>query len=178
MKRIVIASLNPVKSGAVEKGFRRIFPLDSFEFGPVNGSSDVSDQPMSSKESLQGATNRANNARSNAPDADYWVGIEGGIEDSSRGMAAFAWIVILSKDRSGLGKSATFFLPEKLAKLVRGGMELGKADDLVSGRMNSKQKDGAIGLLTQNVVDRTALYEQGVIMALVSFKNVELYKKE
>jgi non-canonical (house-cleaning) NTP pyrophosphatase len=35
---------------------------------------------------------------------------------------------------------------------------------------------GAIGLLTGNVIDRAKLYEHGVIMALVAFKNPENYK--
>ncbi len=34
--------------------------------------------PMSDAETLMGATNRANNAKKEVPDADYWVGLEGG----------------------------------------------------------------------------------------------------
>lgn len=56
-------------------------------------------------------------------------------------------------------------------------MELGNADDLVFGCKNSKQKDGAVGLLTENAIDRTALYEQGVIMAFIPFKNDTLYRR-
>jgi non-canonical (house-cleaning) NTP pyrophosphatase len=54
---------------------------------------------------------------------------------------------------------------------------LGEADDIVFGRSNSKQKEGAIGLLTGNVVDRAGLYEHAVILALVPFKNVALYTR-
>jgi non-canonical (house-cleaning) NTP pyrophosphatase len=54
-------------------------------------------------------------------------------------------------------------------------MELGEADDLVFGRSNSKQDNGAIGLLTGDVIDRAQLYEQAVILALVPFKNPDMY---
>jgi len=51
-----------------------------------------------------------------------------------------------------------------------------EANDMVFNRSNSKLNAGAIGLLTGNVIDRTRLYEHGVIMALVAFKNPEIYK--
>jgi non-canonical (house-cleaning) NTP pyrophosphatase len=90
-------------------------------------------------------------------------------------MAAFAWIVVISEKQIGRGQTGTFFLPEPVARLVRQGKELGEANDLVFHRSNSKQNDGAIGLLTGNVIDRARLYEHGVIMALVAFKNPEIY---
>lgn len=104
-----------------------------------------------------------------------WFGIEGGVEDSPQGMAAFAWIVAISAEQAGHGRTATFFLPEEIAGLVRDGMELGEADDRVFGRENSKQVNGAIGLLTRDALDRAGLYEQGVIMALLPFRNPSLY---
>ena len=53
-------------------------------------------------------------------------------------------------------------------------MELGHADDQVFKRDNSKQANGAIGILTNNVIDREAYYIHAVIMALVPFKNPAL----
>jgi inosine/xanthosine triphosphatase len=175
-RRLVVASRNPVKSQAVARGYARVFPDHSVELVTASVESGVADQPMSNSEALEGATNRARAARAASPDADLWFGVEGGIEDTDNGMTAFAWIVVASADRMGRGRTATFYLPDEVARLVRGGMELGDADDVVFGRSNSKQQDGAIGLLTDNVIDRTALYEHGVIMALVPFKNDELYR--
>ena len=81
-----------------------------------------------------------------------------------------------------------FVLPEEVGKLVRGGMELGEADDVVFKQSNSKQKSGlyfflvvclfvclfvwfvnnlvsffqgAVGILTNNTLTRTTYYEQG-----------------
>jgi non-canonical (house-cleaning) NTP pyrophosphatase len=75
-----------------------------------------------------------------------------------------------------MGKSRTgaFYLPEEIARLVRDGMELGHADDVVFGRSNSKQQDGSIGLLTGGVIDRTLYYEHAVVLALIPFLNPQL----
>lgn len=175
MPTIIVASKNPVKINATLDSFQQIFPDQSFEMSGVAVPSGVSDQPMTSAETIQGAVNRATNAREAQPDADYWVGIEGGIDDTDVGMQCFAWVVILGRDeRIGRGQTAVFYLPIEVADIVRDGMELGHADDKVFGRSNSKQQNGAIGLLTNDAVDRTSYYVQAVIMALVPFKNLTL----
>jgi len=66
------------------------------------------------------------------------------------------------------------YLPPAVAELVRQGKELGEVNDLFFRQRTSKQKSGAIGILTGNVIDRTQLYEQAVILALVPFKNQHL----
>ncbi len=176
MKRIVVASKNPVKINAVRSGFEKMFPKEAFTVKALSVPSGVSEQPMDSETTLQGAVNRVENAMQADQDSDYWVGVEGGIESiDTFGMSAFAWIVVQSKTERGVSRTGTFYLPEKVAKLVRGGTELGYANDMVFDKSNSKQNSGAIGLLTGDVVDRTALYEHAVVLALVRFRNKELY---
>jgi inosine/xanthosine triphosphatase len=178
MKKVVVASLNPVKIQAVRNAFRKMFPAEIFEIDSFSVSSGVADQPMSDQETLQGAFNRCQQASRQIPDADYYVGIEGGIVDSPEGMAAFAWIVVLSNGRVGRGRTGTFFLPDKVVRLVRDGKELGEANDMVFDKQNSKQINGAIGLLTGDIIDRTQLYQHGVLMALVPFRNPKFYAEE
>jgi inosine/xanthosine triphosphatase len=177
MRTICIASTNPVKTKAAEAGFKAMFPGEDFSADGVSVPVSVSAQPMSEGETLQGAMERAMNARSAVPDADYWVGIEGGIEDIGGEMNAFAWVVVLDKERMGKGRSGAFVLPPRVAELVRQGVELGEADDRVFSRNNSKQQNGAIGLLTDDAVDRVELYVPAVIFALIPFKNPGLYPK-
>ena len=182
MKTIALASSNPVKIQATLNAFRRMFPGERFEVEGLTVSSGAPAQPMSDEETLQGAIQRAENAAAVLPEADYWVGIEGGVEDEDGEMAAamvaFAWVVVRSGGRVGKARTGTFFLPAPVADLVRQGKELGEADDIIFGRSNSKQESGAIGLLTGNVIDRTGLYEHAVVLALVPFKNVGLYSGE
>lgn len=178
MRRIIVASTNPVKIQAALGGFLRMFPDEMFEISGVNVDSGVSDQPFGNLETLMGARMRAENARTSAPEADYWVGIEGGVEEDNGELAAFAWIVVLSSSLCGKGRTGTFFLPHAVAKLVRQGKELGDADDIVFGKKNSKQQNGALGLLTNNILNRTILYEFAVMLALIPFKNPDLYQME
>jgi inosine/xanthosine triphosphatase len=174
-RTIVLASRNPVKARAALGGFEKVFPDAAFRVEPVSVPSGVDHQPRSDEETLAGAANRAENAARAVPDADYWVGIEGGIRDQDGEMTAFAWVVVRSPEHTAKSRSGTFQLPEAVARLVRQGHELGDADDLVFERSSSKQRDGAVGILTDNVIDRTALYEHAVVLALIPFKNPGLY---
>ena len=173
MKKIIVASKNPVKINAALAAFKRMFPAESFAVEGVSVPSGVSDQPMSDAETFRGAWNRASGAMTVS--ADYWVGIEGGIEEKSGDMEAFAWVIIRSTAMSGKGRTATFFLPPQVAELIRAGKELGEADDIVFGRTNSKQENGAVGLLTDNIIDRTSYYVEAATLALIPFKNETLY---
>lgn len=175
MKTIVVASRNPVKIQAALGGFQAMFREEEFQAVPVTVPSNVSDQPMSSIETLAGARQRAENAYAAYPKADYWVGIEGGVEEMGEELTGFAWVVIRSAALLGKGRTATFFIPNQVADLVRLGKELGEADDIVFGRSNSKQENGAVGILTGDVIDRARLYETAVVLALIPFKNPELY---
>ncbi|MFQ5526621.1 MAG: inosine/xanthosine triphosphatase [Thermoanaerobaculia bacterium] len=176
MQIVVVASNNPVKVGAVEAAFARMVPGEQFEALGVGVESGVANQPASDRETRVGAESRADAAAELRPEADYWVGIEGGIEDGDAGMRAFAWVVVRSAFGVGRARSGTFFLPDEVARLVRGGKELGEADDIVFGRSNSKQEEGAIGLLTRGVLDRRDLYEHAVVLALAPLKNPLLYR--
>jgi inosine/xanthosine triphosphatase len=130
---------------------------------------------MSDEETLRGALNRVSNAMHARPQADYWIGMEGGIEVMDGELAAMAWIVVRSPTRIGKSRTGTFFLPPAVAELVRQGNELGDADDLIFNRSNSKQDNGTVGILTDNVIDRVQLYEHALILALIPFKNEALY---
>jgi len=167
--RIIVASKNPVKIEAARQGFAKAFPDAELDLSGVSVPSGVSDQPMTDDETLLGARNRAQNARSVRRGADYWVGIEGGIHTIDGSLMAFAWVVVLSEEKSGRGRTGTFTLPEEVATLVREGMELGHADDVVFGRDNSKQQNGSVGLLTNDIIDRTSFYVEAVVLALVPF---------
>ena len=173
---VILASANPVKIGAARSAFGRVFPDRSLEIRSVSVSSGVADQPRSDAETLRGAENRVAHAAELRPQADFWVGLEGGIAEVGESMDAFAWVVVRSGRRLGRSRTATFQLPPPVVELVRGGKELGEADDIVFGRSNSKHREGAVGLLTEGLIDRQGLYEPAVVLALVPFAQPELYR--
>lgn len=175
MKKVIVASSNPVKIQAVRDGFSKAMPGHDFSVEGLQFPSPVSAQPFGNEETLRGAEQRALKARELAPAADYWVGVEGGADRSVEAMYAYAWVVILSNTQSGQARSAAFLLPRKISELVMQGVELGHADDMVFGRNNSKQMNGAVGILTDDAVDRRLLYEQPVMLALIPFLHPELY---
>jgi inosine/xanthosine triphosphatase len=174
MIKIVVASKNPVKLEAVREGLSG-FLKESFEVHGVSVESGVSDQPMNDSDTFLGAENRVKNAQLQFSGYDFYIGIEGGVEDSVSGLMAFAWIVISNGETTGKARTASFFLPPEVARLVHEGMELGDADDIVFAKSNSKQQNGAVGLLTNDVITRKSLYLPAVQMAFIPFLNPELY---
>ena len=176
MKTIIVASTNPVKIAGALKAFQAMFPEEVFEIVGVSVASEVNHQPMGNAETLQGAINRIENAIHEKPDADFWASFEAGIENTNEAMISFTWATVRSANgMTGKGRSGTFFLPNQITDLIRHGMELGDAVDRVFRKKNSKQENGAVGLLTGNTIDRTKLYIDAMILALIPFRNPELY---
>ncbi len=103
MKQIIVASENPVKLQAVMMGFEQIFSDEEFSVQGVAVSSGVDDQPFTHEETLQGAINRVAQAQKENEQADYWVGIEGGVEDVNGELHAFAWVIVRSAIYAGQG---------------------------------------------------------------------------
>jgi inosine/xanthosine triphosphatase len=170
--KIVVTSHNPVKIAAVREAFLTQFPSDELTLIPLGIDSEVSEQPMSDEETRNGARNRVKNARLEHPDADFWVGLEGGLDMFDDQMMAFAWMVISNRDgHLSETRSATLPLPPAVRSLVTEGLELGEANDRVFATLNSKQGGGAFGLLTDGLVTRESIYTQTLILALIPFVN-------
>lgn len=176
MQRIIIASENPVKKEAVLIGFHQMFPEETFMLDSIRVGSGVSDQPLTDHETMCGALNRAKSAQERMPGANYWVGVEGGVDHLDGEMIGFAWVVILSKEQMGKARTGIFILPPEISALIDSGKELGEADDIVFGKQNSKQANGAVGLLTNDALTRATFYSQAVILALIPIKNPALYR--
>jgi inosine/xanthosine triphosphatase len=173
--RVIVGSQNPVKVGCTLEAFTQAFGKVGVVEG-VDALSNIPAQPRSEEETLLGAKNRVSHAKTLVPEADYWVGIEGGVDEDPHGMYAFAWIYVLHRSgKSSQSKTGTFYLPPPVVALIREGMELGHADDLVFQAQNSKQKGGSVGLLTQGIITREAYYQQAMVLALIPFLNELLY---
>jgi len=174
--RIVVASRNPVKIDATRDAFATLMPAVELEMMSISVDSGVSDQPCSDEETRRGARNRASNACADRPDADFWVGLEGGIDVFEEQLMAFAWMAIQNRNGNiSDARSATLPLPPAVKALIDSGMELGEANDQVFKTVNSKQGGGAYGLLTDGLYTRESIYSQTLILALIPFVN-ELYQ--
>lgn len=178
MKTIVCAvgSKNPVKCKASEDGLHKalkptleeVFEVKSIGYDVPSG---VRDQPIGDEETKRGALNRAkaawvayNSDKGKAP--DFAVGLEGGIILEGDEMICSAYMAVYnSPDRFGTARTCSFALPPAIVEKVKGGMELGDADDAVFGGTNSKQKGGTVGHLTRGAIDRSNYYTDAVVLA-------------
>jgi inosine/xanthosine triphosphatase len=175
MKKVIVTSNNPVKMEATRRGFVKMFPDEEFEFIAFPASSEISDQPVGDKETFRGAVNRIKNAQKKFPDANFYVGLEGGIILKDENTEVFAWMVIESGGQIGKSRTASFCLPEKVNDLLKQGEEVGIASDIIFKTKNSKQKGGTVGILTDGIIGRTEFYQDSVALALIPFKNPKLY---
>jgi inosine/xanthosine triphosphatase len=172
-----VASENPVKTGAAGLAYSQVFPGQDYSLRGLSVPSDVRAQPMCSEETLEGAANRMKHLKATAPQGDFWVSIEGGIQTLPSGeMEAFAWVLVENRlGIQGKSKTGTFYLPTPVCQLIAAGKELGEADDLVFGHTNSKQGIGSVGILTHGLIDRKMYYVHACILAFIPFVNPALY---
>lgn len=176
MAKIVVSSSNPAKINATLSGFQQMLPNEVFEIKGITVETGVSSQPLTEKETFTGALNRINAIKKLEPSADFWVAIEGGLEKTEHGMSSIDWGLIESKDGMlGKAKSSVFFLPDSVLNLVEQGYELSKASDIVFKKENTKSTSGIVGILTDNLIDKTKHYIDIIILALIPFKNREIY---
>lgn len=170
-----MASENPVKVAVAKKAFTDVFPDEEFEFVAIKSESLVPDQPMN-EETERGAMNRLTFIRTHQPDADYWISLEGGTYSDGDRLLNRAWIMVTDKD-GYIGKSSTasFYLPRKIVSDIIVGLELGIATDNFFSSSNSKHGIGAVGYITDGILDRESYYTQAAIIALSEVKHKEWY---
>ncbi len=175
MRTIAVGTMNPVKIRAAETVARRIWP--EAEVRGVTVESGVDVQPRSETETRQGALNRAIAARE-ALDADLGLGLEGGVEELRGRLYLINSVVAVDRaGQRGEGGGVRMELPPAFLAGLDQGQELGHLIDAASGQVNSKQKDGAIGLLTAGLANRQESFEQALTYALVRWLAPSLYPR-
>jgi inosine/xanthosine triphosphatase len=156
---IAVGSGNPVKLAATERAARS---LDA-SVRAVAVASGVPEQPRGRGETVRGAENRA---RAALEGADLGVGIEGGVEESSGGLALIMWAAATDGTRLVRGGGPTLPLPSEIADRVRAGEELGPVMDDVLGEEGVARDQGAAGALTAGAIDRESALRHAVAGAL------------
>lgn len=76
---------------------------------------------------------------------------------------------------TSLAKTGSFLLPPAMGDLIKQGMELGDADDQISGRTKSKHGSGTVGYLTAGMIGRSRYYVHALILALVPWIRPDMY---
>ncbi len=165
-----VGSDNPVKIAAVREVLRRLHP--DLIVNPVAVSRTVGEQPWGT-EAERGAEARA---RECLGIGDLGIGIEAGVLEKSDGLYDVQHCVIVDgMGRTTSGHGMGFRYPPAVADLVRKGMTVGDACAQLFEEGDQGSGKGAIGILTNGILDRKALTEQAVLAALVPRIRIDLY---
>ena len=189
--QISVGSTNPVKIKAAIAGITKVFGEEEYIITAhgFSVSSGVSDQPMGDIETKKGSKNRAIHSAEKFKEQfgsypAFAVGMEGGCViipsdevNENEEMITIAYMCVYDpvRNKFGFGRAGSYTLPQKIMELVKGGMELGYADDQVFGKTNSKQDMGSVGLLTSGLINRFEYYDHAMVLAMIPFMNPELY---
>jgi inosine/xanthosine triphosphatase len=164
--KVNVGSMNRLKVEAVEETFGAVFPSDSIQANGVRVPSGVPPQPFGDDVSI-GAINRAQAA---LLDAHYGVGIEAGIIDFPGCSQSFSVQFCAIIDRKGIlsvGHGPGFIIPKDVLIRLKGGSDLNREMSQISGIDNISEKIGAIGYLSNGIINRLEITRQAVLMALI-----------
>lgn len=163
---LAVGSTNPVKIDAVERTLECYEPTVT----AVDVDSGVSEQPRTVDETVTGATNRAERALA-ASDADYGVGLEGGVARLAEtpGVSLIMWGAVTDGERTERGGGPTIRLPDGVAKRVADGAELGPVMDDHLGTEGIAEAEGAVGVFTDGLTDRSRALGEAVACAFGPF---------
>ena len=174
--KVMVGSTNPVKIKAARKAFKMAFPEERMEIRGMEVDSGVPEQPVGDKQIRQGAINRAWVCLAKK-DCKYGVGLEGGVIETEYGMMESAWACVVDDEGvEAFGGGMHFMLPEKVAERIRNGGELGPVMDELTGRKEVKKANGAVGVLSRDMLSRSGMYVELVKLALIRFVGREWYE--
>lgn len=174
---VAIGSTNPTKVEAARRAAAKVWPDCRVIPAPVV--SGVGEQPMSDDETIRGAVNRARAALAAVDGASIGMGVEGGVQDTPHGLFVGGWAAVVDRDGClGIGAGGRVLLPVAIAQRIRAGEELGPVMDDFSGRRNIKHGEGAIGVFTAGLIERTAALEVALTYALARFITPENYTEK
>ncbi len=159
---ISIGSMNPVKIEAVRSVMEKIY--GSVRITSVDVDSGVPEQPFES-DVKKGSINRAKNALGGHTMS---VGIEAGVFEKEEGLFDIQYCTVLDNEgKLTVGMGSGFVYPEKIASLVRDGYTVSEAITKLYGNKEIGKKQGAIGMLSNGLLDRKTLTEQAVMAAMI-----------
>ena len=149
--------------------------------------SGVSHTPVSREELMRGARQRAEalqaQLRANGTSADFFVGVEGGLdvvtENALKRVFLESWAYVSDGTAGHFGCSGSIELPEALAEEVLSrGTELSVAIDQFAGAVGIRDGQGAWGVLSCNLISRQESFRRAVEVAFAPFYSAKMYRSK
>ena len=189
IERVGLGSDRAAKIMAVRATIARIAEIDArwrdatVVARPVR--TDAPAMPLTDWALISGARQRALAIRSELIqqrlEVDLYVGLEGGFHSISvngewrtflRG-----WACATDGQRESFGMSPSIEVPEAIVKdVIQGKRELGIVIDDFAGIRDVRSRQGAWGVLSRDLITRSASFEAALIAAFAPFYNRQMYQ--
>lgn len=159
---IAIGSTNPVKIQAVKNA------LDNEDLCviPCSALSKVRPQPLSDEETLQGAINRAKDCLEKT-EATFAIGLEAGVVFLQNQVYLCHWGAIVDRNHNTyFTNGPLILLPTEYCKPLQDGENLEEIMHHSTGIQSLGAREGAIGIFTQNRLNREQILTQ-MVKALI-----------
>jgi non-canonical (house-cleaning) NTP pyrophosphatase len=140
--------------------------------------------PLSLGQLLDGSRRRALRVleamRAEGRPADLGVGLEGGLdvreEDGGRRAFLMSWAYVSDGRRGAFGCGGAVEVPAAvLGRVVDEGQELSAVMDALVGEDDTRSRQGAWGVFTRGLIDRTRSFEVALVNAMAPFYNQGTY---
>lgn len=180
MIKVALGSMQQPKVEAVKSAFAKIYPAEEIEVIAQKAASDVDDQPRSVEETSKGAYNRAQNLIKAGVQADFYLGIEGGVWlNNVLGKEKFfliGAIYVTDGKIDSMAYGEAIELPDYAkVEIMDKKRELAPVAEEMFSKANVRGTNGTVGELTNDFITRAQAFENGILMAMAKFYNKHLY---
>lgn len=175
--RVTIGSKNQVKVEALQETLGNYEMFNNVEVTATEVTSNVSEQPTSTEETIRGAMNRAKNSFKE----NYSFGIESGITKvpyTKTGYMDFTACAIYDGKEFHIGLSSAFEYPKEITRMaLEEGLTISDAAHKIgiTDKANVGAHEGVIGILTKGRLARKEYTKEAIRMALIHLENAHLY---
>jgi len=172
MKNFVITSTNEAKNKAALQAIFEVFGSGNV-FHKVPAPSGVKPTPLSDEECIRGARNRVKFARNSQPNADYYIGAEGGLCHIDNKWFIGGWVAVENKEGiEHLGSSARVELPSFIVEVINTDVPLSKVvvpENFPPDLYARRDTLGTNGLITAGIYTRVNEFYDALKVALSCF---------
>ena len=175
--KIAIGTKRKAKIKGVKKGIAEfIYIQDTVEFSTHDADSGISHMPLSLDETMSGAQNRALDLKNKNIEADYYIGLEGGLVAVQEKTYLISLAYVLNNnDKGHFGFSPMLEVPQEIHKRIKEGEELGPIMGELSGNLDLRSENGSMGAWSGDMFKRDDEFAVAVKAALCPFYN-QYYK--
>jgi inosine/xanthosine triphosphatase len=186
--KIALGSERAAKVEAVRGSARRIARVNEawrdVEIVARSVAPDAPAMPLSATQLMRGALSRAEAVRSlllkEEQSAELYVGLEGGFHsfeiDGRWHTLLCGWAYVTDGERGTFGAAPSISVPDFIARrVIDGGSELSEVIDDVTGSRDVRSRQGAWGVLSNDLLTRADSFEAALVAAFAPFYNVGLY---